>query len=131
MRRARRSRRSSPAPSTARRRGKQGPLVIAEALTRGPCFPPALDEDLRLVLQQPDLALEATAEPAEGAIGTDDPVAGHDDRQRVAVAGGPDRAGGEPVTDGHRDLAITTGLAVRDARDRGPDRVVERGARTH
>ena len=49
-----------------------------------------------LQLQQRLLAVQAAAVPGQRTVGTDNPVAGDDDRDRVAAVGGADRAGPPP-----------------------------------
>ena len=50
-------------------------------------------EHLALVVQQPRLRLQSTAEPDERAVAADHAVARHDDRQRVLAVGGADGPG--------------------------------------
>ena len=65
-----------------------------------------LDVHPCLELQQEPLAVQPAAEADQLAVGADHPVARHDDRQRVAVAGRADRLGAVGLADRPRDRAV-------------------------
>ena len=71
---------------------------------------------------------EAAGEASEGAGGTNDAVAGHDDGNRIAAVGGADGADGGGMVDLLGDLTIGTGLAEGDGAESIPDFVLERRA---
>ena len=82
----------------------------------------------RLVLQQPLFTRQAAAEADQATVGADDPVAGHDDGDRVAVVGhadGPRRVG---LADAAGQLAVADRLAVGDLRQRVPHPPLELAA---
>lgn len=57
--------------------------------------------DLTFVLEQPALALQAASISAEAAVGADDPVTGHDDRDGIRAirrSHRPDCPGGTDLT---------------------------------
>src|SRR5439155_17534185 len=86
-----------------------------------------LDVDAGLQFQQVPLARQAAAEADQLPASAHHAVAGHHDRQRVAVARDADRAGRVRLADLGGDLAVRGRFAVRDSRDRGPDGALERG----
>src|SRR5262245_54572074 len=82
--------------------------------------------DGALVVEQPRLALDATAESGEVAVGADHPVARHDDRQRVAAVRGADGSGEVAVAEPASLLSVAHSLAIGDRPQRLPRRQLER-----
>src|SRR5215475_10284397 len=79
--------------------------------------------------EQPLFAVQAPAVAGERAVRADHPVAGHDDRDRVAPVGQPDGAGGDRrLTQRGGYLAVADRLAVRDPGELGPHGELERRA---
>ena len=67
-----------------------------------------------LVGEQPPFGLDAAAVAGQRSVRADHPVARHDDRDRVAAVGQPDRPRRRRVPDGRGGLAVAGRLAVRD-----------------
>src|SRR5690606_29619768 len=83
---------------------------------------------LRLEREQGALALEPAGIAREAAVGAHDPVARHDDADRILAGGGADGARARAAARAARELAVADGLAVAHAGDRAPDRALERRA---
>src|SRR3954451_5800596 len=81
-----------------------------------------------LEVEQVPLAVQPAAVAGEAAVRADDPVAGHDDRDRVAAVGGADRPRPVRAPDLPGDLAVAARLAVRDRGQRLPHAAQERRA---
>src|SRR5579872_3746672 len=79
-------------------------------------------------VQQRRLARQAAAVACQLAVRADDPVAGNDDRNRVAAVRQPDGASGARQLDPARDLAVGDGLAEADGLQLSPDAPLERSA---
>ena len=84
--------------------------------------------DTELVVEEPRLRLDATAESGELAVRADHPVARHDDRDRVPAVGGADRTRLVHVAEPPGLLAVADGLAVRNRQQRAPRGELERRA---
>src|SRR5262245_13783474 len=95
-------------------------------MTRADYSNQCLAADALLELQQELLALDAAAVPGQAAAAADHTVARHDDADRVAAVGQPDRAGTRRAADALRQFAVRFGLAVRDVSQGGPDPLLER-----
>ena len=67
-----------------------------------------------LEVEQQPLGRQATPVAAQGAVGAEHAVTGHDHRNRVGGAGGADRADRSRVPGGGRDLGVALGPAVVD-----------------
>ena len=81
------------------------------------------------MVEQPAFAVGAAAVAREGAVGSDDAVAGDDDDHGVGMAGlghGTERAGTARELG---QLAVADGVAVGDVLQLGPDGLLEVGAR--
>src|SRR2546430_835013 len=77
--------------------------------------PPRLEPERQrdpFVLEQPALAVQATAEAGQLAARPDHTVAGDDDGDRVLAVGGADGAGGARAAETARQLAVAGGRAV-------------------
>ena len=100
----------------------------ARASSRRPGSEQRLLAGARLELEQRALRREAAGVAGQRAVGADHPVAGDDDRQRVAAGRGADGAGpvGAPQRPGDRPVALR--LAVGDRGDLLPDRPLEAAA---
>ena len=82
-------------------------------------------------VEQPFLAVEAGGVAGQAAVGADDAMAGHDDRDRVVAHGAADRLGGHPVAASvggqpGGNLAVCHRGSVRDLLKNLPDRQPER-----
>ena len=82
----------------------------------------------RFVGQEPPLVLQAAAISSEGAIRTDDAMAGDDNRNRVGTIRGADRPAGALAPDERRELSVGRGAPGRDGPERFPHFLLERGA---
>lgn len=80
------------------------------------------------VAEQPGLVIHPSGEPSERAIGTDDPMAGNDDRNRVPAVGGTDGAGLARVAEPPGLLAIADRRRERDPAEHAPRGTLERRA---
>ena len=76
--------------------------------------------------EEPALAVEAAAEPGQGAVRADHPVAGHHDGDRVAAIGKPHRPAGAGLPEPRRESAIARGGPHRNPAQLGPDPLLER-----
>ena len=95
--------RRPPAPSRA---GSARPGPRRAVRTSAYVGPGALQGDPRPPTPAAHLARQAAAEADQLAARPDDPVAGHDHRHRVAVAGDPDGPGRARLTERLGDLAV-------------------------
>src|SRR6516165_6232893 len=96
-------------------------------------FPPAssrygqgLSLVLRLQGEQAFLDVKAPREARQLPVGTDHPMAGGDDRDRVSPAGGPDRTCRARPSDLGRNLPVAPRLAVGNGQQRLPNPLLER-----
>ena len=85
-----------------------------------PCGGSLAAEDVGLVLQEPELAVETPAIAAQRARRGDHPMAGNDDADRVPSIGAADRAAGAGVADppGEFTRTTTVGDKVKVERNR-------------
>ena len=112
-----RDRRAGRRPSDDRSSGRaSGGARPAPIGTASRLFSRALAE-LALDLEQRLLHRQAAAVAAEAAAAAQHPVAGDDERDRVAAAGGAGGADRARVAGLGGDLAVAAGLAVGDRRD--------------
>ncbi len=79
--------------------------------------------------EEPGLDLETAGEAGELAAGADHPVAGRHDREWIPAARGPYRARGAGMSDLGRHLGVGAGFPERNAPERAPHLLLERGAR--
>src|SRR5262245_61063708 len=96
-------------------------------------FPPAssrygqgLSLVLRLQGEQAFLDVKAPREARQLPVGTDHPMAGGDDRDRVSPVGGYDRPCSARPSDLGRNLAVTPRLAGGNGQQRLPNPLLER-----
>lgn len=87
-----------------------------------------LGKSVLLHLQQIFLHIRVAGVAAQTAVGTDHPVAGDQDADRIVVTGVADCPDGFGAANGVGKLPIGTGLAIRDLQELCPDRLLERGA---
>ena len=73
-----------------------------------------------LQLQQISFDFKAATVPAERAIRRNHPMAGDDNRDRIAIVGHADRSKAPRPPDSTRDVAIAPGLPVRDSEESPP-----------
>ena len=78
--------------------------------------------------QQPFLALQSTGITGQGAVASDDTMAGNNDADGVPVYGAADGAGGSGTPDAPRHIAITHGVPERDRQEGPPDALLKGGA---
>ena len=81
--------------------------------------------DRPLQRQQLPLDRQASAKAGQGAIGTDDAMAGNDDGQWICAIGEADGAAGAGLTDAPGQLPIGDGLTVGNALQLAPYAVLE------
>src|ERR1700680_5041910 len=81
---------------------------------------PRSDAGGALVREQPALAVDAAAIAGQGAVGTDDAVAGYDDADRVGAVGEADGPHRPRPADAPRELAIGNRRAAGDVAQRAP-----------
>jgi hypothetical protein len=79
-------------------------------------------------IQQVALCAKTTGKPGQGAGSAYDPMAGRDNRDRVAAIRGTHRAHGRGMADLARDLTVAAGLAKRDRQQRRPNDPLKLGA---
>src|SRR5262252_8122653 len=77
--------------------------------------------------EQCALDAQAAAEPGERAVSANDPVTGHDDRQRVRAVCESHRAGTTAETETPRELAVGDRLPIWDRSERLPHAQLEAG----
>src|SRR5690242_5786154 len=80
------------------------------------------------MLEQPTLAFEPAAIAGEAAVGADDPVAGYDDRDRIAAVRKPDGAARLRHPEPGSECAVGHRLSSRNGAQRRPYGLLERGA---
>src|SRR3954470_10261738 len=73
-----------------------------------------------LVVEQPLLAPQLAAVADQRAVGADDAVARHEDRDLIGAIGPGDGADGRRAADAIGDLAVAARLAARDLAQRRP-----------
>src|SRR5690606_19857997 len=78
--------------------------------------------------EQPALGREAAREAGQRSVAADHPMAGDDDRDRVAAVGAADRSRGPGRGEHPRLLAVAAGLAERDPGQRRPGLALELAA---
>jgi len=78
-------------------------------------LPERLSQPVRFQVQQLALDRQAATKADQLAVFADNPVAGDDDRQWIAVIGHAHGAGCPGAVDGFSDVAVAGGLAVRNA----------------
>src|SRR5579871_227439 len=78
-----------------------------------------------LVREQPLLALEPPAKAHQRAVGADDAVTGHDDRDGVSPVRKSDRTHCLGIPDSLGETAVAQGLAERDRDECPPDALLE------
>jgi len=78
-------------------------------------------------LEQGGLDGESTGITGESSITTDHPMAGNNDRQRIAPYRGTDRPAGVRVTELGGQLAVAEGRAVADRHQSLPYPLLKRG----
>src|SRR6188508_893066 len=81
-----------------------------------------------LPAEQPSLRIDAPSISAGAAVGADDPMAGHDNSDRIGCAGAGDGANGAGLADGPRHVTVRSRLTARDGGELAPDAPLERGA---
>jgi len=80
------------------------------------------------VLEKPPLAIEPAAISNERSRGSDDPVAGHHDGNRIGAVGRADRADGRGRADGAGNVQVRGGAPRADRPQGGPHPALKIGA---
>src|SRR5262249_9476201 len=78
--------------------------------------------------EQCALDVQAAAEPGERAVSADDPMTGHDDRQRIRAVCESHRAGTTADTETPRELAVGDRLPIWNRSECLPHAQLEAGA---
>jgi hypothetical protein len=105
--------------------GKIAALINYDLSHSGYCYWALLGGSLQL--QQISLDFKAATVSAERAIGRNHPMAGHHNRYWIAVVGHADRSKAPGPPDSTRDIAIASGLPVRDSEQSPPARQLKVG----